>query len=61
MYTDSDILFVYSVLGYSNNKLRLIYLKYFNLFTESSTKGSYCMLIFDKHSYYVMQLFIEYC
>ena len=40
---DGDILFARLASGYSNNKIGLIYFKHFNLFTESSTKGSYCM------------------
>jgi hypothetical protein len=47
---NSDILFARSALRYSNNELGLIYLKHFNLFTESLTKDSYYMLIFNKHS-----------
>ena len=39
---DSNILFARSSTGYSNNKLGLVYLKHFNWFTKSSTKGSYC-------------------
>jgi hypothetical protein len=35
---DGDILFAYSSTGYSNDKLGLVYLKYFNKFTESSTR-----------------------
>jgi hypothetical protein len=58
---DSDILFACSSTGYSNDKLGLVYLKHFNQFTESLTKGSYRMLIFDKHSSYVTQLFVNYC
>jgi hypothetical protein len=58
---DSNILFACSSIRYSNDKLRLVYLKHFNQFTESLTKGSYRMLIFDKHSSYVTQLFIDYC
>jgi hypothetical protein len=58
---DSNILFACSLTGYSNNKLRLVYLKHFNKFTESLTKGSYRMLVFDKHSSYVTQPFINYC
>jgi hypothetical protein len=50
---NSNILFACLALGYSNDKLRLIYLKHFNLFTELLTKGSYCILIFDKHGSYV--------
>jgi hypothetical protein len=58
---DSNILFAYSLTRYSNNKLGLVYFKHFNQFTELLTKGSYCMLIFDKHNSYVTQLFIDYC
>jgi hypothetical protein len=58
---DGDILFARSTLGYSNDKLGLVYLKHFNLFTKSSTKGSYCMLIFDGHGSHVTQPFINYC
>jgi hypothetical protein len=58
---DGNILFARSALGYSNDKLGLIYLKHFNLFTESLTKGSYCMLIFDGHGSHVTQPFIDYC
>jgi hypothetical protein len=50
---DSNILFAYSSTGYSNDKLRLVYLKHFNRFTELSTKSNYHMLIFDKHGSYV--------
>jgi len=58
---DGDILFACSPTGYSNNKLGLVYLKHFNKFTESLTKGSYCMLIFDEHGSHVTQPFIDYC
>jgi hypothetical protein len=58
---DSNILFACSLTRYSNNKLGLVYLKHFNKFTESSTKGSYRMLVFDKYSSYVTQPFIDYC
>jgi hypothetical protein len=58
---DGDILFARLALGYSNDKLRLVYLKHINLFTESSTKGSYCMLIFDGHGSHITQPFIDYC
>jgi hypothetical protein len=57
---NGDILFAHSALGYSNDKLGLVYLKHFNLFMESSTKGSYCMLIFNGHSSHVTQPFIDY-
>jgi len=58
---DGDILFARSPTGYSNDKLGLVYLKHFNWFTESSTKGSYRMLVFDGHSSHVTQPFINYC
>jgi hypothetical protein len=58
---DSNILFAQSSTGYSNNKLGLVYLKYFNRFTELSTKGKYCILIFDSYRSYIIQLFIDYC
>ena len=58
---DGDILFARSASGYNNDKLGLVYLKHFNLFTESSTKGSYRMLIFDGHGSHVTQPFIDYC
>jgi hypothetical protein len=58
---DNNILFACLLTRYSNNKLRLVYLKHFNKFTESLTKGSYCILVFNKHSSYVTQLFINYC
>jgi DDE superfamily endonuclease len=58
---DSDILFARSLTGYSNDKLGLVYLKHFNQFTESLTKGSYRMLIFDRHGSHVTQPFIDYC
>jgi hypothetical protein len=57
---NGDILFTRLALGYSNDKLGLVYLKHFNLFTELSTKGSYCMLIFNGHGSYVTQPFINY-
>ena len=39
---DSNILFARSLTGHSNDKLRLVYLKHFNLFTESSSQGAGC-------------------
>ena len=50
---DSNILFACSSTGYNNNKLGLVYLKHFNRFTELLTKGSYCMLVFNRHSSYI--------
>jgi hypothetical protein len=58
---DGNILFARSLTGYSNDKLGLVYLKHFNRFTESLTKGSYCMLIFNGHGSHVTQPFIDYC
>ena len=58
---DSNILFACSPTGYSNDKLGLVCLKHFNKFTESSTKGSYCMLIFDRYGSHITQPFIDYC
>jgi len=58
---DSNILFACSPTGYSNDKLGLVYLKHFNKFTESLTKGNYRMLVFDGHGSYITQLFIDYC
>jgi len=57
---DGDILFARSSTRYSNDKLGLVYLKHFNRFTESSTKGKYHMLIFDSYRSHITQLFIDY-
>jgi hypothetical protein len=47
---NSNILFTCLLTRYSNDKLRLVYLKRFNKFTKSLTKS---MLVFDKHNSYI--------
>jgi hypothetical protein len=58
---NSDILFAQSSTRYSNDKLGLVYLKHFNRFTKSFTKGKYRMLIFDSYGSHITQPFINYC
>jgi hypothetical protein len=58
---DGDTLFARSLTGFSNDKLRLKYLEYFNRFTKDYTKGVYCMLIFNGHGSHLSQPFINYC
>jgi hypothetical protein len=38
------------LLTFTNDHLRMSYLKHFDKFTKDSTKGAYRLLIFDGHS-----------
>jgi hypothetical protein len=51
--TDGDILWSRSESGFVNNKLTLAWLKHFDRFTKSRTKGRYRILIFDGYGSHI--------
>jgi hypothetical protein len=51
--TDGDILWSRSESGFVNDKLTLVWLKHFDRFTKSCTKGRYRMLIFDGYGSHI--------
>ena len=46
---------------YSNNKLALDHLKYFNLWSSKRQVGAYRLLIFNGYGSHLIYKFIEYC
>jgi hypothetical protein len=50
----TDTLFVQSSTRFSNNKLSFVYLKHFDKFTKDSRKDKYRMLLFNRHSLYII-------
>ena len=58
---DGDTCWARSESGYTNDKLGLKYLYYFDRYSKASTTGAYRMLMFDGHGSYLTQDFIDYC
>jgi hypothetical protein len=58
---DGNILFSRSDSGFVNDKLTLKWLKHFDRFTKSRTKGRYRLLVFDGYGSHITQDFLEYC
>jgi hypothetical protein len=57
---DPDTFWARSESGFSNDRLRLKYLKHFNKFTFKGKRGQYRLLIFDSHGSHLTQDFIDF-
>lgn len=50
---DGNTLWVHSESGFTNNKLTIKWLQYFNLYIEKRTLGRYRILIFNRYRSYI--------
>jgi hypothetical protein len=57
---DGDILMAVLDTGYSNNKLALEWLKYFERFSAKRQQGVYRLLILDNHDSHITIEFLSY-
>ena len=58
---DDNILFARSPTGFTNDRLGVCYIKYFDQFCPPSQSGRYRILIFDGHGSHISRTFLDYC